>query len=203
MSFETVTVEPKSEVVIASFAVEIDHPRNNDVLLQAIPGCRLRSAISSMKPIIDQRTGEARVPVDQARDLSFFPQTPGMQVHIKPDELTYRIVDPVHGDDELCERIQKRIEENSSIRTGQKVRGVPPQRGELDIHRMKTLCREMIWLLNENHVKIVKGVKPKIEDVNDMVGRYLLNPGSRVHNTQPMYEDSWDNWVSQLQSVGG
>ena len=39
------------KTIVAPFGVEIDTPRNGDVLLQAIPGCRLRGAVRAGKVV--------------------------------------------------------------------------------------------------------------------------------------------------------
>jgi hypothetical protein len=39
--------------------------------------------------------------------------------------------------------------------------------------------------------------------VADMDGEFLLNPGSRVNNTQPRYEKDWQGWLERLTAAGG
>jgi hypothetical protein len=68
---------------------------------------------------------------------------------------------------------------------------------------MKSLCRELIWVVESNHGRVVKGAIPNLEEVDDLPGHYLLNPGSRIYNSQPTYEKDWDEWVSQLTRAGG
>jgi hypothetical protein len=68
---------------------------------------------------------------------------------------------------------------------------------------MKTLCCEVLSLLDETAVKVVKGNPPSLEDVNGMAGEFLLNPGSQVRNTQPRYERDYESWVEQLTRAGG
>lgn len=197
----TGTVE-KQGIIVVPFAVEVDHPRNDDVLLQSIINCRLRSAIDGSRPAIDAKTGDLHVPNDQARALASFPRTPGMQLHVNPAALTYEIIDPLEGNEEMCDRIVKFLK-RSGAPSLERIKGVPKQNGKLDINRMKTLCREIIWLSDERAVKAVKGKIPRIEDVEELPGEFLLNPGSRVPNTQPQFEADWDNWVQQLSRSGG
>ena len=194
---------PTRTVTIPPFGIEADHPRNSDLLIQCIPGVRLRSTIDGSKPVVDAKTGDLKVPLDQSRGLASFPRTPGMQIHVNPEELTYAVIDPMHGNDELCERVSRFLREQNGLRLTNKINGVPPQTGKLDVHRMKSLCREMITLVESKEAKKCKGPLPDLVDVDRMPGHYLLNPGSIVPNTQPRYEKDLEDWVNQLSRSGG
>ena len=137
---EEVAQAPRAgRTLVPPFVIVADHPRNCDLLLQCIPGCRLRSALSASKPVIDQKTGEAKIPVDQARHLGQLPQVPGMHLAVNPAELTYEITDPLFGDEEACERLRRAINETGgATRIPGKLKGVKPNKGTLDIHRMKS-----------------------------------------------------------------
>jgi len=191
-----------SKMIVPNFAVQVDHPRNSDQIIQSIPGCRLRSAISGVKGFKD-KNGEIQIPLDQQRDLGQYPNTPGMILKVNPAKCSYCIEDPMFEDVVLCERLQKRMEAKSEVSIAGKLQGVPPQEGTLDVHRMKTLCREIITLLKLKNVKVVKGPTPDLDDVDDLPGHYLLNPGSRVPNGQPQFEKDYDKWVEQLGRSGG
>lgn len=200
---ETAVKEKIEQGTVAPFAVEADHPRNCDLLLQSVPGARLRSAIDGTKSIVDAKTGDIRVPLDQSRYLASFPKTPGMQIHVNPAKCEYIILDPLEDDKnaKARERIKSFLAQH-----GQRVdaiKGVPMLRGKLDIHRMKTLCRELLWIVEAGEGKIVLGPTPAIQDIDKLPGHFLLNPGSRVMNTQPMYEKDWDKWFDQLVKSGG
>jgi len=195
--------EAKIKIIAQPFGIEADSPRNADVMLQSIPGCRLRGRVEAGKPVIDAKTGDPMIPQDQSRHLGKLPPIPGMQLHVNPAKCTYQIIDPLFDDDDLCERIRKGMEDDSPFRTESRLRGVPPQKGTLDIHRMKTLVREMLWLISSNDAKVVKGSEPELEDINQMAGKYLNNPGSRVRNSQPRYEEDMEAWVNNLNAHGG
>ena len=68
---------------------------------------------------------------------------------------------------------------------------------------MKSLCREVAQLIKLGHMRVVAGAAPDEEDVDDLPGEYLLNPGSRVQTTQPRYEKDFEKWVSNLSQGGG
>jgi hypothetical protein len=196
-------VEKKQDVIIEPFGIEIDAPRNNDVLMQAIPGVRLRSAISASKPVKNRSNGRMVIPQDQASFLGTFPPIPGMQLHVNPKKLSYTIIDPLADDEDLCEQIKRSMDEASTFRSDGKLKGVETQKGLLDVHRMKTLVREMLWLINSDHAKVIKGSAPDMELVERMPGNFLLNPGSRTPNMQPQYECDFESWKEQLARSGG
>lgn len=194
------TAEDK-QMIVAPFTIEADHPRNDDLLIQAVPGLKLRSAIDGSKPIKDVN-GEDRVPLDQSRSLASFPKTPGMRLHVDPAALEYTISDPLNEDPKMCDRVKTFLTREMG-HTVSTVTGVETTTGVLDEHRMKTLCREIIWLLEAKEAKIVKGPRLDMADVEDLPGKFLLNPGSRVTNSQPVYESEWADWVAKLSTVGG
>jgi hypothetical protein len=195
--------ESDDQVLVAPFAVEADHPRNCDLLLQAIPNCRLRSAIEGTRTVTNPITGDVRVPVDQARSLASFPRTPGMQLLVNPMTCEYVVHDPLTEDTnkQMLDRVNQWSRQTQGSTA--EMRGVPDQKASLDRDRMKTLCRELINLHKLGHVKVAKGRIPELVDVDDMPGEYLLNPGARVNNLQPRYEKDFPDWVSSMSRQGG
>lgn len=203
MSAATENKETKKQVTsIPAFVIEADHPRNCDLLFQAVPNLRLRSIISSSRTVVDARTGEEMVPVDQASGLGSLPQIPGMKLAVNPSSGEYHVHDPLIDSPELCERIGRRLKARTGSDTGP-IKGVPDQRGTIDIHTMKTLCRECVWRVEAGDARVVKGVLPTLEDIEDMPGRFLLNPGARIQSMQPRYEDEYEAWKTNLDRVGG
>jgi len=193
----------EKQTILAPFGIEADHPRNGDLLLQSIPNCRLRSAIkASRTTIVNKQSEDHVIPKDQARHLGALPPIPGMELHVNPTNLSYVIVDPLYENKKLCDRIQSAMQaDERSI--GRKLRGLPPQEGTLDVHRMKTLCREIFYLLDANEVKLKKGIKPSTESIDRLPGHYLLNPGSQVPNNQPLFEKDLPGYVENMQKTGG
>jgi hypothetical protein len=196
-----VAVQERMTTVLP-FTIEADHPRNCDLLIQSIPGCRLRSIIDGARPVID-KNGDARIPVDQAKGMASFPRTPGMRVFVNPQEREVIITDPLTENEQLLERVRKAINQQTGIRNDTKIRGVDTRREKLDEHRIKTLCRELRDLLDVKHVKMVSGPEPTREAIQQMPGKFLLNPGSTVPNTQPRFEDDYSSWLDQLVRSGG
>jgi len=124
-----------------------------------------------------------------------------MELYVNPTKLAYRIVDPLYGDDDLADRLKSRLDAVYETRTSVKLRGAPPQEGTLDKDRMKTLCREMTWLVRDNMAKVVKGPLPSMEDIEELPGEFLLNPGSQIRTDQPRYEKDLEAWTDRLNSI--
>lgn len=192
------------------FAVEADEKRNGDILLQSIPGQRLRGALDSSKPIIaspTQNVGEFEptIPADQAAGLGALPKVPGMQIFVNPAELTYRIFDPLHNNETLCGRLVSALKAKNMAVPGGKINGVKPLEGKLDVDRMKTLCRELRQIVEAGDGKVVpgSGELPTYAEIDSLKGNYLLNPGSRTPSMQPQYEKDFDGWRQRLAQGGG
>lgn len=198
----TAATAAQAALVVSPFGIEADHPRNCDLLLQCIPNMRLRSVIVGSRPAID-RMGEFRTPLDQARHLASLPRLPGMQLHVNPAKCVYEVIDPLYEDEALCERIAKWMRENNAFRTSGKVKGIAPQKGELDVHRMKSLCREMLALIDAGEARLIRGPKPELDEIEQLPGKFLLNPGIRTSTTQPVFEEDFPEWVSRLSNSGG
>ncbi len=189
---------------VPSFGVKADHPRNCDLLIQGIPGCRLRSRITASRTTIvntQDPDGEQVIPPDQSKHLGVLPEIPGMELHVNPEKCTYKIIDPLCGNKKLLNRIMRGLEQDERPFRGMKFDGVPPRDGKLDVHRMKTLCREMVDLLEAEHVQMAKGPPPSREDVDELDGNYLLNPGAKSPNSQPMFEKDMEKYNAKVNEV--
>ena len=183
--------------------VEIDHPRNCDVLLQSLPGQKLRSRISGMRTVKDPKTGQDMIPADQSATLGRLGDIPGMKITVDSDGCEWMIEDPLAADKDLAEQVSTRIQQVMAY--GGKLQGVPTQKGTLkeDIHRFKTLCRELVQLVDSGEAKFARGsTKYDIEDIDGLRGKYLLNPGSRVENGQPRFEADYPEWLENFHRRG-
>ena len=199
----------KSSLSEFTFAVEADTRRNGDILLQSIPGQRLRGALDASKPIIahpkqNEQDFEPTVPPDQMSRLGSLGKVPGQQIFVNQAKKTYRIFDPLRDNEELCGRLAAVLKTKQMI-SGGKINGVKELKGSIDVDQMKTLCRELRWLVESGDAKVVPGAGdlPSFEDIDKMNGNYLLNPGARIQNSQPRYEKEYESWVQRLSQGGG
>ena len=203
MSAGTVESPTKERIiVVAPFGIEADHPRCCDLLIKSIPNCRLRSVIDGSRPARDFKSGEMKVPRDQAISMGDFPRTPGMQLHVNPLELTYLVVDPLKKDEATQGRIVSWMKQHKGLRAD-KIKIEEHATGKLDIHEMKTLCRELYDIVDSGEAKQIKGSKLTMEEIDQLPGHYMLNPGLRTMTTQPRFEKDFEAWVSNLANVGG
>lgn len=201
MSKESFEEEEVEYSEIGTFTIEADHPRNCDLLIQSIPGLRLRSAIEGTRPVTDQQTGEPMVPADQSRALAALPRIPGMQIRVQPELGLVIVADPLTENSTLCTRLATFLK-NHTPHHAEKVEGVEKQKYRLDEHQMKTLCRELVNIVNAKEGTVVEGKKPTLEKVDNMKGRYLMNSGHTSFITQPRYEDQMNEWLEQLSRIG-
>ncbi len=193
----------ETDVTIGPFAVEADHPRNMDLMLQNIPNARLKSRLIPSRTIKDTVSGDDMTPKDQSRHLGVLPEIPGMRIHVNPIKSQYRIIDPLENDEDLQARVVRAMRSDERAWQPKEVKGVKQQEGNLDVDHLKTLCRELRWLVDNGQARVAMGVLPELETIASMPGEFLLNPGSRVHNSQPQHEKDFPAWVARLDSVGG
>jgi len=189
-------------VSVSSFTMEADHPRNCDLLIQNIPGLKLRSAIEGTRPIIDQQTGDAVVPADQSKGLASLPRIPGMLIRVLPEEGIVIVTDQIDDDEKLKSRLVSFLKNNTAYRSDS-IKGVDKQTHKIGESEMKTLCRELFNIMEAGEGTLAKGPMPKMSEIDEMPGRYLLNPGSTLQNSQPRYEDEYEEWKSNLSRLGG
>jgi hypothetical protein len=112
------------------------------------------------------------------------------------------VTDPLCGDEELLEDIREAMKASSGLSVSNKLRGVPTTEGTLDKNQMKTLVREVVHLLNNSHAKMVKGMRPDMEDVDELDGDYLLNSRNTMDWRQPKLEKELPAWVDRLNRIG-
>ena len=197
------SVAEEKKTTVFPFAIEFDSCSNSDYKLNSLPEYKFRSALKTHRTVMDNETGEEAVPVDMIQGLSMLPTIPGMQLHVNPTDRTFEIIDPLCDRQDLTDRIAKVINSQGAIRADKGVRGVPTVKGNLDVHRMKTLCREMVMLLDAGEAELVKGVKPSLQAISKLPGKFLLNPGSQIQNNLPRYEEDYDVWLENLKKHGG
>lgn len=157
-----------------------------DVIVQSIPGCKLRGAITHNRTIYNVRRQKKETAPSGV--LPGTPAVPGMQLHVYPGSCKVKIVDPLRGDEELCIVLTNIMAANGKIGSKSNLDGVPEKEVKLDANRMKTLCREILWMVKDNMVVIKKGNPPVMEDIEQLPGHFLLNPGSQIPNRFPKFE---------------
>ena len=191
------------EVVdVAPFTIEADHPRNSDLLIQGLENCRLRSAIKPTKEVFVREGGVQELQPAAADMVKGIPgNIPGMQLHINPEKLEWIMSDPLDGNERMLEQIKKAIDTHSGYSVAKELKAVPLRRGSLDKHQMKTLCRELLNIVNEKQARIVKGPKPTMEDVENLPGDFLLMSSTRNKWRQPRFEKDHERWADELDKT--
>jgi hypothetical protein len=204
----TATEEKKSTRVspVSSFTIEADHPRNADLMIQCILGVKLRSTIKATKEVFDREEGEQiKVPAPAQMVPGLPADIPGMQLAVNPGKLMWKVTDPLYEDDRKCERITNAVKKSGARLAVSKIKGVAPKEGKLGIDEMKSLIREMLWLIESGEARVVKGKTPEMEDIEDLPGEFLTNPSKRSQWNQPRFEkdlEAWRRKVNQLPEEG-
>lgn len=188
---------------IAPFEIEVDHPRNSDVMFQGLYGVinqRLRSRLKPATKTVATKKQRSVIHAPQCVGQSL-PEIPGMRLQVNPAQCSVRVVDPLHNNDKLRGELQAFIKatQGSSVVPPN---GVEPAEGKMDEHRMKTLCREILVLIEAEEVVLKKGPKFDLDDCNDLPGNYLLNPASRIPNSQPQFEKDLPAYAEKLNNLG-
>jgi hypothetical protein len=203
-----VTEEKKTKTVVSPFGIEANNRQCCDLAIQSIAGCKLRGRLRSNPRVADSKTGEESTPIDASRHLAVLGmEIPGMELHVNPAKRTYRIQDPLHGDEELGRRIYRALERDERPMTiGDRdrkiVEGVPPQDGTLNEDEMKTLCREMLRFLEADLATMARGPRPSMKEIDALPGDYILNPNSSEGACQPQYEKDLEPWRKKLSTLG-
>jgi len=181
-------------VIVAPFAIEADNRQGNinqNHSIASIPGCYLRGRIK-------QRIGMG---ADYARAMGSCPEVPGIQLHINPHKCEWRLIDPLYDDRKLLGELKMHMRSTRGV-TIHELQGVESTDGKLDVHRIKTLCREVLAMVLRDVATVVKGPTPSLENIDALPGYYLLNPGLRTNWGQPIYEKDYDAWLAALQRGG-
>ena len=188
----------KEFVDVLPFGIEADHPTNADLLIQVIAGCRLRSAIKPTKEILETIDGVTERRPVHAKMIEGLPRSiPGMQLHVKPETCEYLVTDPIASNERMLVQIKRAVDQNSGMVVADKLRGMPDKEGKLSKDQMKTLVREMVNLVKAGEAKKAKGVIPKMVDVDDLPGDYLLNASNMNNWRQPKHEKDVDAWAEK------
>jgi hypothetical protein len=204
----TVDKDSKRKVSVTPFVIEARTPRNNDLIVQCLNNLRLRGAVRASVEVFDKTWDEDEFEEEKetrpvgAKIISGVGELPGEQLYINPAELTWKTSDPMHGQDSKLERIAKAMKRALGMASvGQKLRGKKPREGRIDEDMMKSLCREILCFIVAEEARVVKGIQPTPEDVDDLPGRYLLNPANLNNWHQPRYEDEYEPWVRKLHDL--
>lgn len=200
MSSETATAtKTRSKCPVAPWGIEADTMTNGDVILKCLRPERLRGRIVPSKTRKHPRTGDEFVP---ATAVPNFPEVPGMQLHVNPAVCEWKIIDPLRGNEELCAKILRRLKQLRQQSWADKLDGVPSKSGKVDIHMMKSLCREMWHLVTSGDARLVKGILPSMEDIEAMDGDFLLEPGSNMNTSRPKFEKDLPEYIRNLGRLG-
>jgi len=201
------TVTKKMATSVMPFAIEAKTPRNQDIIIQCLGCKRLRGAVRASMEAFDrqwqdQDDDESATRPVSANLIDGIGELPGQVLYVDPAELTWKIRDPLWGEDSKLERIRKAMRRALGLAViDQKLQGMKPEDGTLDVDTMKTLCLELLSFIEAGEARVVKGIKPSKEDIDELPGRYLLNWSNRNKWRQPKYADQYDEWERDMNKL--
>lgn len=192
----------KKAVSVGSFGIEADNPQNCDLTIQSLSRQRLRGSIKAAVDVfMKDEEGEQTITSGAAGNVAGLPgYIPGMRLFVNPADLTYKIEDPLYGQEETLEKIRLAVKRRNNIGIADKLKGVKTKEGTLHKDHLKTLVREMVRFIESGDAKVCKGIKPRMDDVDELPGDYLTNPASNEWN-QPRYEKDMPEWVESLNNL--
>jgi hypothetical protein len=187
---------------MGTWAIMADHPRNCDLLLVSLSNSRMRSAVKPIKNIFTREAGEQVQQPASAGMIQGLPSViPGMELHVNPVDGTFKIIDPLRDNEDLCEKIRRAINLSGAVQVADKLRGMPERTGKLGRDHMKTLVREMCRLVDAGEAVVCKGSQPSEDDLENMPGEFLTNPTNMGGWHQPRYEKDMDAWSESLNRL--
>jgi len=198
----------EKKVSVTPFTIEARTPRNQDLLIQCLDGMRLRGAVSATVELFDKQwqgedfDSETETVPSPAKVIPGVGELPGEQLHVNPATGEWKTFDPLYKKDGVLERIRKAIKRGTGIsNVGERLQGVKSRKGRVDPDRMKTLCRELLCFVEAKEARVVKGITPTTEDIDELPGRYLLNWSDRGKWHQPRYEDQLTDWTRRVNQL--
>lgn len=134
--------------------------------------------------------------------MSQMVDSPGMRLQVNLETGRVREYDPLENDPETLERICRVL---GRARGGVEVkyRPQPSKSYELDEHTLKTLVKELRYMVtcDEPKAKLVEGKLPSEAEIAAMPGRILFDPG----NSDPhkfRFQDEFEKWLGKRRTAG-
>ena len=200
--------EKKKNVSVMPFCIEAKHPQNCDVAIQSL-GLVLRGAVSASVEIFDKQwndedfeEGKSTRPA-AARLIDGVGELPGMQLQVDPAGCRWKVIDPLYKNEKRLTQIKKAMKRAAGMSVSDNLSGVPPKEGSVDVHTMKTLCRELLCFIMSGEIKVIKGPVPSLEDVEELPGHFLLNASNMMGWHQPRFEKDYAAWVDRMSQISG
>lgn len=201
--------EKKRAVSVTKFAIEARTPRNQDLMIQSLGKMRLRGAVSAMVETLDKTREEGdedEIPVRRmgAKLIEGVGELPGMCLYVDPAVCSWKIADPLYKDEKTMDQVAKAMQRTrGAIVVDRKLRGMKPKSGRLGRDEMKTLCKELLCFIEAGDAKVVHGIAPTSEDIDELPGDYLLNWTNTEKWRQPRYAKDYEKWANRVSQLEG
>lgn len=179
----------EQQTKVQSFTVELGDERNRQINVPMLHET-FRGAYS-----VANLRGQ-----DIGSPASSMPDIPGMQLTIDARNRRVIIRDPLKDNEALCSQIAGVLKKRGSYGLS-KLTGCDERTVAMDEHEMKTLVRFVVKLLDPPSglpkAKLVKGRVPTDEEVDQLPGEYLYDPGSETQHG-PKFEKDAQQWFDRV-----
>lgn len=182
---------------IAPFTVEVGDDSNRTITINTLT-MRLRGRYSLSNLFSRKDPSGKRMTGRNVGDvMTQMPDIPGIRLEVDPGKSSVRIYDPLEGDKDRCDEINRVLSSAVSIGSSS-ITFVPEKTVTLDKDQLKTLCIEVVQHVRENSARVVSGSLPSQSAVNRLPGKKLYDPWSSDH-TKPRYEEDVPEWQEQMR----
>lgn len=167
------------------FIVELGDDSNRTISLDTMR-LRLRGDFSLSK--LHKRKQGGR---DVGQIMQQMPDIPGMRIMVDYHAQKCRIFDPLETPEykDVLVRVNQVAQEATAVKqSGGKFTPVEAVEHKLDKDKMKTLCLELVRLVEDKQARVVAGELPTEEQLAAMPGRKLFDPWNNSPR-KPKYED--------------
>lgn len=195
----TTTAPVRPSTTLKPFTVEFGDENCRNFLISAL---RLKVRGEWSIQTLSARPGG---PGDPGQ-LAGMPAIPGQRMELDPRKLTYRIFDPLEGDETKLKRITE-VARKSFLKSrlkGGDYKPTPEAKAKLDKDKFKTLLIEigkMVHPLSEDEAdvkaKLVQGDFPTAKQIDEMEGDELYDPNNNS-SQKPRYKRDSQRYLDEL-----
>ncbi len=191
MSEETTTVQTsKRSQQHFQFTVEFGDRANRMIVLQSLSGERFRGSFA----IANVPSGSHNQTMGQ------IPNLPGQHLAVSTRDRRITISDPLEHDKTLLSQLRLAMRKLRSIREAE-VTYVPSTERQLDEDALKTLLFELSAMIANKTATVIKGDFPTREQIEQLAGDELWDPGDTTGRPKPRYKKDERAWRNRQAGI--
>jgi hypothetical protein len=135
--------------------------------------------------------------------MSQMPDVPGIQMTVLPREKKAVAHDPLADDADLLAKANGVWNDSAMGRSpGGGSKPWPDTEFALDDDTLKTLCIELVRKRGSGVLSVVRGALPTEQQIEDLPGGELYDPGNSNQHGHPRYAEDVPAWRQKLELAG-